>query len=281
MSQDPAELKSMPLYRGVDRIYAELAAAGLDREQTLSVSDLAAFDQYHYHGTDAVDFAIASFDIRSGDRVLEIGSGIGGPARHIADTTGAMVVALELQPDLNETARDLTRRCGLAESIEHVRGDVLEYSPGGLQFDAIVSWLAFFHIEQRQELLARCKSWLKPFGGLFVEDLFARGEFTADEKEDLDVILFSRYLPTRAVYEADFRDASFSIVEVSDMSEDWRQFTHERYESFCLDRQRQETVHGNELVAGLDNFYGSVARLFKGRHLGGIRLVAKNSGEFS
>ncbi len=281
MSQDPAELKSMPLYRGVDRIYADLAVAGLDRKQALSVSDLAAFDQYHYHGTDAVDIAIASFDIKSGDRVLEIGSGIGGPARHIANTTGAEVVALELQPDLNETARDLTDRCGLSERIEHVCGDVLEYSPGDLQFDVIVSWLAFFHIEQRQELLARCKNWLKPSGGLFVEDLFARGNPTSDEQEDLDIILFSRYLPTRDVYEADFRDAGFSGIQATDMSEDWRQFTHERYESFCLDRQRQETVHGNELVAGLDSFYSSVARLFKGGHLGGIRLVAKNSGEFS
>ena len=281
MPQDPAELKSMPLYRGVDRIYAELAAAGLDNDEALIASDLAAFDQYHYHGTNAVAFAIASFDIKSGDRVLEIGSGIGGPARHIADTTGANVVALELQPDLNETARDLTDRCGLSAKIEHVCGDVLEYSPGDLQFDVIVSWLAFFHIEQRQELLVRCRNFLKPSGRLFVEDLFARGEFTSDEKEELDVILFSRYLPIRDVYEADFHTAGFSIIEISDMSEDWRQFTHERYESFSLDRQRQESVHGEKLVAGLDIFYGAVARLFKGGHLGGIRLLAKNNAEFS
>ncbi len=31
----------------------------------------------------------------------------------------------------------------------------------------------------------------------------------------------------------------------------------------------------------LDSFYGSVARLFRGGHLGGIRLFAKNSAEFS
>ena len=195
MPQDPAELKSMPLYKDVNRIYAELAAAGLDIDDELAAADLTAFDQYHYHGTDAVDVAIASLDIRSDDCVLEIGSGIGGPARHIASTTGANVIALELQPDLNETARDLTQRCGLSAKIEHVCGDVLEYSPGDLQFDAIVSWLAFFHIEQRRELLARCKNWLQPTGGLFIEDLFARGEFTPDEEDDLSVKLFSRYLP--------------------------------------------------------------------------------------
>ena len=277
MPRDPTELKSMPLYRDVNRIYAELAAAGLDIDEALTASDLAAFDQYHYHGTDAVDVAIASLDIQSDDCVLEIGSGIGGPARHIASTTAAKVVALELQPDLDETATDLTRRCGLSERIDHVCTDVLEFAPGDQKFDAIVSWLAFFHIEQRQELLTHCKNWLKPTGSLFVEDLFARGDFTPDEEDDLGVILFSRYLPTREIYEADFHAAGFSAIQTNDMSEDWRLFTHERYETFCRNRKRLEDVHDNEIVAGLDSFYGSVARLFRGGHLGGIRLFAKNS----
>jgi len=277
MPQDPTELKSMPLYRSVNRIYAELAAADLDIDKALTASDLAAYDQYHYHGTDAVDVAITTLDIQPDDCVLEIGSGIGGPARHIASTTGARVVALELQPDLDETARDLTHRCGLSEKIEHICADVLDYSPGDEQFDAIVSWLAFFHIEQRQDLLARCKNWLKPTGSLFVEDLYARGEFTPDEEDDLSVKLFSRYLPTREIYKADFHAAGFSAIQSNDMSEDWRLFTHERYEAFCRNRKMLEDVHDIEIVAGLDSFYGSVARLFRGGNLGGIRLFAKNS----
>jgi len=49
-------------------------------------------------------------------------------------------------------------------------------------------------------------------------------------------LIVSKHFPTRDVYEADFRTAGFSIIEISDMSEDWRQFTHERYESFGLNR---------------------------------------------
>lgn len=277
MPRDPDDLKSMPLYRDVDRIYSQLAAAGFDDMLELSASDVAAYDQYHYHGTDAVDVAIKSLDISSEDHVLEIGSGIGGPSRRIADRTGAKVVALELQPDLNETARDLTARCGLTEQVEHVCADVLDYSPGGMQFDAIVSWLAFFHIEQRQQLLERCASWLKLTGKLFVEDLFARGIFTTEEQADLDVILFSRYLPPRDVYEADFRDAGFSSVEIEDMTAVWQRFTAERFNAFRSDREQQEMIHGGDTVAGLDTFYGTVARLFADGNLGGIRLTASTT----
>ncbi len=84
MPQDRTDLKSMPLYRDVDRIYNELLAAGLDNQKKLSVADLVPFDQYHYHGTHAVNVAIASLGIDSTDRVVEIGSGIGGPSRYIA-----------------------------------------------------------------------------------------------------------------------------------------------------------------------------------------------------
>ena len=279
MSRNPDDLKSMALYRDVDRVYNELAACGLDADGKLSVGDLAAFDQYHYRGTEAVDAAITSLGIGTDDRLLEIGSGIGGPARYIAATTGARVTALELQPDLNHLATDLTRRCGLSDHIEHVCADVLDYSPRDSGFDAIVSWLALFHIERRDELLLRCMAWLKSCGKLFVEDLYARGPPTPAEKEDLSVTLYSRYLPDRETYESDFRDAGFVSLEIDDMSEDWQQFTHERYETFRDDRSRNEQVHGDVIVDALESFYATVDRLFSGGNLGGIRLIGRKQDD--
>jgi cyclopropane fatty-acyl-phospholipid synthase-like methyltransferase len=271
MARDLADLKSMPLYRDVDRIYKELRAAGLDDRANLSVEDLVPFDQYHYHGTAALDVAIETLGIGSETTVLEIGSGIGGPARYIAATTGAQVTALELQADLNEIAKDLTTRCGLAGRVEHVCVDALEFQ-ADRKFDVIVSWLAFFHIEDRSELLKRCIGWLGHSGRIFVEDLYARGPLTAAEKEDLDELLYSRYLPDRAQYAADFQAAGFADLQVIDMSGDWQQFTHERYAEFCQARRQHEAVHGRATVEGLDQFYGTVARLFAGGNLGGLRV---------
>jgi cyclopropane fatty-acyl-phospholipid synthase-like methyltransferase len=273
MPQDPSELKSMPLYRDVDRVYKELIAAGLDDHEELCVADLAAFDQYHYHGTNAVDYAIQLLDIASTDRILEIGSGIGGPSRYIAAKTGARIVALELQPELDETAGDLTERCGLSDRVRHVCADVLEYSSTDHQFDVIVSWLAFFHIEQRELLLSRCHGWLKQSGRIFVEDLYARGKFTPKEQRDLEIMLFSRYLPDREAYEHDFRVAGFSDLQIDDMSDDWQRFTRDRHIAYCRDRERHEKIHDKPVVEGLESFYAAVNRLFSRGSLGGIRLV--------
>ena len=70
----------------------------------MTVEQLTPFDNYHYFGTEAVDEAIDVLGLKPGMRVLDIGSGIGGPARYIAERSGAQVTALELQPDLDALA---------------------------------------------------------------------------------------------------------------------------------------------------------------------------------
>ena len=88
-------MKSMRLYDRVERVLKELEAAGFAPDQPLTVQDLSPFDHMHYCGTAAVDQAIADCCIKPGQKVVEIGSGVGGPARWIAATTGADVTALE------------------------------------------------------------------------------------------------------------------------------------------------------------------------------------------
>lgn len=58
--------------------------------------------------------------------MLDFGSGIGGPARYLVSQTQCEVLALEIQPDLNDTAIDLTARCGLSDKLKLQSGDVLK-----------------------------------------------------------------------------------------------------------------------------------------------------------
>ena len=58
-------------------------------------------------------------------------------------------MALELQPDQNELAIELTRRCNIESRVDHVCGDFLDFDFGAHRFDAVVSWLALYHIPER------------------------------------------------------------------------------------------------------------------------------------
>ena len=64
------------------------------------------------------------------DAVLDIGSGLGGPARYMATKTGCRVTAVEIQEDLHQTASDLTNRCGLSHLITHLFGNFIYMQEG-------------------------------------------------------------------------------------------------------------------------------------------------------
>jgi len=273
MTQD--SIKSMKLYSQVERIHNELDAAGIGREGPLDVSDLSAFDQYHYHGTAAVDEAVARLRLGADSKVLEIGSGIGGPARHLADRCGCQVTALELQSDLNALAETLTGRCGLASRVTHVCGDALQAPLEAEAHDAVVSWLALYHIADHDALFARILSTLKPGAALYVEDLCCRKAFTAAEQELMATKLFSNYTPSISGYREDLERAGFTDIEIEDMSDDWADFTHRRFQAFQDNLGQHLAIHGRATVADLKDFYGSVDRLFQSGSLGGLRLYAR------
>jgi cyclopropane fatty-acyl-phospholipid synthase-like methyltransferase len=266
-------MKAMKLYHHVERIHNELARMDIDDAAPLSVEQLTPFDQYHYLGTDAVDEAIAALGLRPGMRVLDIGSGIGGPARYIAAASGAHVTALELQPDLDSVGAGLTERCGLGRLVEHRCGDIL--GGVGQTYDAIVSFLCFLHIADRQRLLTSCRAALEPGGAMYIEDYAKRRAPTEDEAAALQVKVQCPMLPTPGEYDAQLRAAGFPDVQVEDVTSQWTAFTAERLADFRAAQPRNVSVHGPDIVAGLDDFYATVAGLFETGVIAGLKILAR------
>ncbi|MEA3184764.1 MAG: hypothetical protein QOJ74_1241 [Ilumatobacteraceae bacterium] len=263
----------MKLYDQVERIHNELATLDIDAAAELRVEQLVPFDHYHYFGTEAVDEAIDALGLSPGMRVLDIGSGIGGPARYIAARSGAHVTALELQPDLDAVAADLTRRCGLGHLVDHRCGNVLDGL--GETYDAVVSFLCFLHIADRRRLLAACRVALSVGGGMYIEDFAKRREPTADEAALLDVKVQCPVLPSPIEYDAQLRAAGFVDLHVEDVTSEWCAFTAARLEEFRAARARNVAVHGLDIVDGLDDFYGTVARLFDTGVIAGLKILAR------
>ena len=161
---DQTAISSMPLYTHLDRVEKALAALGVGRRDPIRPEQLFAIDQWHYHGTYAIRAAAEALRLGPASRVLDVGSGIGGPARYLAHTTGCHVTALELQPELHQIGVDLTRRSGLAGRVTHLCGDALTYPLPLAEFDAAVSWLAILHISDRRHLFARLARALRAGG---------------------------------------------------------------------------------------------------------------------
>ncbi|MEM7423596.1 MAG: class I SAM-dependent methyltransferase, partial [Pseudomonadota bacterium] len=190
-------IKTMKLYSQVERIHNDLASVGIGREDPLSLDVLTRFDQLHYHGTDAVDEAIRRLDLGPADSVLDIGAGFGGPARYLGATSGARVTAVELQPDLDATGADLTRRTGLDDRVTHICGDIhtVPLEPGS--HTAAVSYLALYHIPDRPRVFRRLSAALAGGGRIYIEDLYLRQPLNDYEARMMREDLFGNTMAER------------------------------------------------------------------------------------
>ena len=265
----------MKLYTHVERIENELAELGRARGDELTVDESSAFDQLHYHGTEALDRALQRLSAALGQHWLEIGSGIGGPARYLAQHGQLQMTALELQADQNELAIQLTRRCNMSTQVDHLCGDFLDYDFTGQTFDAIVSWLALYHIPERSLLLQRCHELLNPGGYFYTEDLCSLATMDATQLADLERDLYAITLPRIDEYRRDLEGAGFEVEHCDDMSADWSEFTRVRLAAWRAEHARHVRVHDQATVQALDDFYSAVDHHFGSGKLGGLRLCAR------
>eukprot|EP00736_Rhodelphis_marinus_P009662 Rmarinus@m.22435 len=271
------EIQTMNLYHDVDRIYNELREIGKENGPLL-IEDLVPFDQYHYCGTESVDEALKELEINMDSTVLDFGSGIGGPARYMAEKTGGRVVALELQKPLDTVAKRLTERCDLKGGrVDHFCGDILDQTlclPVPDQgFQVIVSWLVVLHIPERVKLFKRCYELLRPGGKLYLEDFYGNDDFTVDELAILKESVYCHYLPTKSVYCQQLQEAGFTNIEFRDRTTVWANFVRERAIQYREATERNIRVHGAKVVNEQQKFYDDINLLFQG-HLRGACVVA-------
>ena len=272
---DSLNIKSMKLYNNVDRIFNELREIGKSTSSSLLVEDLTKFDQLHYHGTDAIDIFIEKLEINEKIKILDVGSGMGGPARYIANKTGAEITAIELQSDQNNLAKDLTKKCGLSNKVNHICGDILDYDFKNQTFDAVVSWLTLYHIANHEILLKKLFDLLNPNGFFYTEDITSRINLSDADRKEIKKEIYGIHLPYFDKYISNLEQNGFKLIFSEDMSSSWTDFTKERIKKYNSEKERNIRVHGKEVYDSLNSFYNFVGQYFSNGKLGGIRVIAK------
>lgn len=271
-------IKTMKLYSGVDRVHQALSAEGYGADAALPLDALTRHDQLHYFGTQAVDEAVEVLVPPADGHVLDIGAGYGGPARYFADRTGATVTAVELQPDLDRAAADLSARAVMRGQVRHVCGDILRVDLDAGAFDGAISYLALYHIPDRAPLFPRLFAALKPGAAIYVEDLYAPRPLAGDEIRLMSEALYGNTLPDRDGYLTEIANAGFTDIELTDLSAPWGAFCADRLAAFRSAREEKLAIHGPDTVAALDAFYRTMCRLFDGGRMGGARITARKPG---
>ena len=113
--------------------------------------------------------------IQPSDRILDVGSGLGGPARYVASRFGCRVTGIDLTPEFCAVARHLTTLVGLDNQASFEVGDALRMPFADASFDGAYSMNVSMNIADKPALYRELRRVLEPGGWLLLSEI-ARGD---------------------------------------------------------------------------------------------------------
>jgi ubiquinone/menaquinone biosynthesis C-methylase UbiE len=152
------------------RLRAALLADGIDPDHPTPEA-LAPYDHFHGRGLEATAELADMLTVSASDHLLDVGSGIGGPARYIADRFGARVTGIDLTAEFCEVARHLTEALGLDDRVDFKQGDALALPFADASFDGAYSMNVVMNIQDKAGFYAEIYRVLRPGGWLALAEL--------------------------------------------------------------------------------------------------------------
>lgn len=161
-------------YRGsgdlAQQIRDRLIAAGKDLDR-LTSRDLAPVDEFHIRGRKATLELGERMALSGESHVLDVGSGLGGPARTLVETYGCKVTGIDLTPSFCAAAEAISEWLGLSDKVRFVQGDACDLPFEDQSFDAAFTIHVAMNIPAKDAVYAGVKRVLKPRGIFAVYDV--------------------------------------------------------------------------------------------------------------
>jgi ubiquinone/menaquinone biosynthesis C-methylase UbiE len=156
-----------------DLLVQQLKQRGIEE---VSVKDLAAVDEFHVCGA-AVSAELAKeINFPPHAKVLDVGCGLGGPARLLASRFGARVTGIDITEEYVETAKKLSDLVQLSHLTQFARADALQLPFEEDHFDIVWTQHVQMNIADKKAFYEEIRRVLTPGGSFAYYDIFSTGD---------------------------------------------------------------------------------------------------------
>ena len=204
---------------GLDkRIVQGLEAIGKS-PASVELDDLAAVDEFHLRGPAATQELIEILEVSADSHVLDVGSGLGGPARRLAKATGCRVTGVDLSEDYCAVGNELTGWVGLSERVRLEPGDATRlerFAPSS--FDAAWTIHVGMNVQDKGSLYVSVAHVLKPGAQFLLFDILSAGAEEPQYPTPWAATPEQSFLATADEMSAHLGGAGFSIIEIKDQT---------------------------------------------------------------
>ena len=193
------------------RILAALRQAGKDPDR-LDPDDLAPVDEFHHGGRAATAAFAPRLHLQAGMHLLEIGSGIGGPARYFARHHGCRVTGIDLTEEFVAVARALTSRLKMEGQISFEQGSALSMPFSDASFDVATLLHVGMNIADKDRLFGEVRRVLKPGGVSGIYDQMREADGELAFPVPWASVPQASFVETAATYKRLLTKAGFAII---------------------------------------------------------------------
>ena len=155
----------------LNSILEGLESSGKDLH-ALNLDDLAPIDEFHTRGKESTIEIADLAQIQPHHKVLDVGCGLGGSARYIANEHGCSVVGIDLTDEYVDVANKLTELVKLSDKVSFKQGSALELPFTSNHFDVVWTEHTQMNIADKTQFYGELSRVLKPNGRLVFHDIF-------------------------------------------------------------------------------------------------------------
>jgi SAM-dependent methyltransferase len=199
-------------------ILAAAERAGLDPDG-LAASDLSAVDEFHLGGLAATRSLLDLLAPAPGSRLLDVGSGIGGPARVAASQYACTVTGVDLTPEFTELATDLTARVGLDDRVTFRTADAVALPFPDGSFDVATMIHVGMNMPEKARVFAEVRRVLETGGRFAIFDQMLTGTEQPAYPEPWAGDPSASFLSTTQEYRTMLSDAGFGVDTEEDRTQ--------------------------------------------------------------
>lgn len=185
---------------------------------SITRSDLSGVDEFHVRGAEVSREITKEINL-NGSRVLDVGCGIGGPARMLADEFNCEVTGIDLSHEFILTARKLSALIGLSDKTEFVQGDALELPFENGSFDLAWTQHVQMNISDKYGFYSEISRVLTGDGTFVYYDIFRTGkdelEYPVPWANDPSISFLGSILNMETI----LRNLGFTKIQTTDQTE--------------------------------------------------------------
>lgn len=236
-----------------DDLLAMIEGLGGERP---AAEQLALVDEFHSRARAATTELAALARLTPGMRVLDVGSGLGGPARHLAETYQVNVTGIELTADYVRVARILTERAGLADRVKFRRGNAVSAPFAMNVFDCVWMQHVLMNVADKARLFTELRRILVPGGRLAMHEVIAFDGHNLHYPLPWARNPLTSFVPRPERLRVAVESASFSLVEWKDTTTLAIQWCRDLVDDSSQDARLHglRTLLGPDAVEMVDNF---------------------------